>query len=87
VQCGPAVGQRFRAAVQVEVVVAVAAVEGAAGGVDQPRVPQQPEVVRDQVLRLVDPARQLADALVAVGERAQQLPPQRVCAQPQEHRG
>ena len=86
VQRGAAVGQRIRAAVQVQVVVAVAAVEAAARGGDQPAVAQQPQVVGDQVLRLVDPCHQLADPVVAVGEFGQQLPAQRVGGQPDERR-
>ena len=56
VQRRPAGGQRVRAALQVQVVVAVAAVEAAAVGGDQPAAAQQPQVVGDQVLRLDRPA-------------------------------
>ena len=52
----PLVGQRVGAAVQVEVVVAVPAVEAAATCGDQPAVSQQSQVVGDQVLRFARPA-------------------------------
>ena len=67
VQRGAGLGQSLRAAVQVQVVVAVAAVEAAAPGSDQPAITQQPQVVGHQVLRLADQCHQLADPVVAVG--------------------
>ena len=87
VQGGAGVGQRVGAAVQVEVVVGVAAVEGAAGGGDQAAVAEQPQMVGHQALRLADPGHQLADPQVAVGEPGQQLPAQRVSGQADERRG
>ena len=42
VQRGAGIGHRIRAAVQIQVVIAVAAVEAAARGGDQPAVAQQP---------------------------------------------
>jgi hypothetical protein len=46
----PTPARGLRAAVQVQVVVAVAAVGTAAVGADQPPAAQQPQVVGDQVL-------------------------------------
>ena len=86
-QGGAGMGQRVCAALEVQVVVAVAAVEAAATGGDQPTVTQQPQVVGDQVLRLTDPRHQFTDPVVAVGELGQQPPPQRVGGQAQERRG
>ena len=80
-------GQRVRAAVQVQVVVAVAAVEAAASGGDQPAAPQQPQMVGDQVLRLTGQLDQFADPVVACGQFGQQPPPQRVGGQPHKNRG
>ena len=67
-------------------VVAVTAIEAAAGGADQPRVPQQSQVVGDQVLRLVDPGGQFADPVITLGERGEELPPQRMGGQSEERR-
>ena len=47
VKRGTAIGQRLRALVQVQVVVALPSVGGAAGGGDQPRVAQEPQVWPD----------------------------------------
>src|SRR6266540_2196696 len=80
-------GQRVGAAVQVQVVVAVAAVEAAAGGGDQATVAQQPQVVGDQVLRMADQCDQLTDPQVAAGEFGQQPPAQRVSGEAYERRG
>ena len=67
-QGGAGLGQRIGAARQVEVVIAVAAVEAATSGTDQPTVAQQPQVVGDEVLRLTDPLDQFADTQIAVGK-------------------
>jgi hypothetical protein len=80
-------GQGLRAAVKVQPVVAIAAVEAAAGGGDQSTIAQQPQMVGDQVLRLADQRHQLADPVVALGECGQEPPAQRVDGQAHKRRG
>jgi hypothetical protein len=58
------------------VVIAVAAVETAAPGCDEPGGTEQPQVVGDQVLWLVDERHQLADSVVAPGQRGEKPPAQ-----------
>ena len=87
VQGGTGGGQRVGAALQVQVVVAVAGVEAAAAGGDQPAAAQQPQMVGDQVLRLADQIDQLTNPVVTRGQLGQQPPPQRVGGQPHEGRG
>jgi hypothetical protein len=53
-QIGGRCGEQLAAALQIEAVVAVAAVEGAATDRNQPSVAQLPEVVRDKRLLLAE---------------------------------
>src|SRR6185312_11537170 len=59
---------------QIDPVVGVAAIGGAAPRRYQRAIAQLAQMVRDQVLRLADERRQLADDAVAAGELAQQAP-------------
>ena len=77
-QRGAGPDEEVAAARQVESVVGVAAVRGAAAGRDQSCVAQLAEVVRDQVLGLAGERGQLADPAVAAGELPQQEPPLRI---------
>ena len=86
-QGGTGVGERVGALLQVQVVVAVAGVEAAAAGGDQPAAAEQPQMVGDQVLWLADPFDQLTNPVVTRSQFGQQLPPQRVGGQLRERRG
>jgi hypothetical protein len=78
--------EQLAAAREVEAVVAVAAVEGAAANRDQSDLPQLPQVVGDERLWLAQRARQLAHAAVAPRELAQQPPAQGVRREPEDRR-
>ncbi len=78
--------QQLAAARQVEDVVGVAAVGGAAPHRDKATVAQLAQVVGDQALAPARQRAQLADAPIAARQLAQQPPPQRVPRQPQEPR-
>ena len=62
---------------EIDRVVGVPAIGGAAPRRDQAGVPQLAQVVRDQVLRLADQVGQLVHRAVAAGQIAQQPPAQR----------
>jgi hypothetical protein len=74
------------AALEVEHVVAVAAVRDAAPSRDEAAVPQPTEVVRDQALPPTCQLAQLADAAITPCELAEKLPPKRVSGQLEERR-
>jgi hypothetical protein len=78
--------QQLAAAGQLEHVVGVAAVGGAATQRDEASVAQLAEVVRDQALPPPGQLAQLAHAPIAARQLAQQPPPQRVAREPQEAR-
>lgn len=70
-QSGAGTDQQVGAMVQIEVVVAVAAVEAAACGGNQPAVAEQPQMVGDQILRLAHQTHQLTDPVIAGGQFGQ----------------
>ena len=76
--------QQLAAARQIEDVVGVAAVGGAAAHRDKTTVAQLAQVVGDQALAPARQLAQLADPPIAARQLAQQPPPQRVPRQPQE---
>jgi hypothetical protein len=78
--------QQLAAAGEIQYVVRVTAVGGAATHRDQATVAQLAQVIGDQALAPVRQVAQLADAPVAARQLAQQPPPQRVPRQPQEPR-
>ena len=78
--------QQLAAARQIEHVVGVAAVGGAAARRDQAAVAQLAQVVGDQALAPARQLAQLAHAPIAARQLAQQPPAQRVPRQPQEPR-
>jgi hypothetical protein len=61
---------------EVDGVVAVAAVGGAATREHEPTLTQLPQVVRHQALRLVNELRQLPHGPIALDQGVQQAPPQ-----------
>jgi hypothetical protein len=71
-------GEQLAAALHVEAVVAVAAVERAPTDGDQPRSAQLPQVVGDERLLLVERADQFPNAAVAPRKLAQEAPTQRM---------
>ena len=78
--------KQFAAAGQIDRVVRVTAVGGAAAHRDEATVAKLAQVIRDKVLA---PARQLAELAhspIAAGQLSQQLPPQGMPRQPQEPR-
>ena len=77
-KCRAGIDEQVAVALEVEAVVAVAAVERAAARPDELASAQSAQVVGDEGLRLVDQARQLADAAVAGGQLAQELPTERM---------
>ena len=70
--------EQLAAAREIEHVVGVAAVGGAATQRDQPTVAQPAQVVGDQALAPARQLAQLAHAAIAARQLAQQPPPQRV---------
>ena len=80
----PALGEQLTAARQLEHVVGVAAVGGAAARRDEAAVAQLAQVVRDEALAPAGQLAQLADAPIAARQLAQQPPAQRMAGQPQE---
>jgi hypothetical protein len=86
VQCGTGGGEALGAALQGEVVVAVAAVETASRRGDQAAVAQQAQVIGDEVLWLAGERHELAHPQVAAGQGGQQPPPHRVAGQTNEFR-
>ncbi len=85
-QCGPGVGEELAAAGEIEHVVAVAPVGGAAVAADETAVAQAAQVVGDQVLRAARELAQLADPAVALRQLAQQPPAERVAGEAEELR-
>ena len=84
---GPAGGgQQVTHTGQIDRVVGVPAIGRAAPRRHQTGIPQLAQVVRDQVLRLTDQARQLVHHAVAPGQLAQQPPTQGMPRQLQELR-
>jgi hypothetical protein len=81
-QRGAGARQQLSAARQIEDVVAVAAVGGAATHRNQATVAQLAQVVGDQALAPARQLAQLAHAPIAARQLAQQPPPQRVPRQP-----
>ena len=69
---------------EIQCVVAVAAICGAAPRRNQATVAQLAQVVRDQALALTRELAELSHAAIAARQLAQQLPPQRVPCQAQE---
>lgn len=78
--------QKLLAPGEVDTVVGVSSVEGASTHGDDPAPSQEPKVVGDEALGLVDQFGKLPNLAVALGEMPQQLPPQRVSRKPQEGR-
>jgi hypothetical protein len=78
---GSSLGKQLAAAGEVEAVVGVAAVEGAAPGRNESPRSEPPQVVRNETLRLLERRHQLAHATVAARELAHQAPPQRVAGE------
>ena len=85
-QRGPGVGEELAAAGEIEDVVAVAPVGGAAVAADEAAVAQAAQVVGDEVLRPARELAQLADPAVALGQLAQQPPAERVAGEAEELR-
>ena len=69
---------------EIDRVVAVTAVGGAATREHEPAVTEQTEVVRDQALRLADQLRQLPHRPIALGQRLQQPPAHGMRHEPHE---
>ena len=84
VQRSPCALQGIAAGVEVDGVVAVAAICRAAVRGHESAFPEQTQVVRHQALRLVDQRHELPHRPIALHELAQQPPPQRVRGQPYE---
>src|SRR5262249_54868369 len=78
VQCGAGRAEQLAAASDVDAIVGVAAVSGAAPRPDQSRRAEFAEVIRDKVLRLAEQLSQLADSPVAASQLDQQLPSLRI---------
>ena len=70
---------------EIDRVVAVAPVGRASARRHESSVAEQAQVVRHQVLGLVEQDRQLLDGPVALHQLSHQAPPQRMRGQPQEH--
>jgi hypothetical protein len=82
---GPAcLAEEIPAPEQVHAVVHVATVGGAAAGTDQSRPAELPQVVRHQVLRLLDELHELAHPSVAATELGDQLPSQWIAERPED---
>lgn len=79
-------GKQLGAPRQVDAVVGLATVEGAADFPHETGLPQLAQVVGDQALRLAHQGPQLPDPAVAARQLPQQLPPQRVPDKPQDRR-
>ena len=84
VERGGALAEELAAAIQVQAVVGVAAIEGAATRRHQPRVAQLAQVVRDEVLLLTDERGELADSTIAARQRREERPAMAITDQPQE---
>src|SRR5690242_16783527 len=80
------VREQFATVREVEHVVRIAPVGGAAPRGDQPALAELAQVVRDQALAPARSLAQLADTEVALCELAQEPPPQRVAGELQEPR-
>ena len=85
-QRGAGRGQQIAEARDVDCVIRVATIRRAAVRRDQAGVTQFPEMVRDEVLGLTRPVRQLVHHQIAAGQFAEQLPPQRMPRKLQELR-
>jgi hypothetical protein len=79
--------QLITAAVEVDRVVVVASVGRAAPRGDESSIAQPTEVVRDEVLWLVDEGCQLVHGAIAASQLIQESPPHRVCDELHEARG
>ncbi len=77
-------GEQLTAAREVNAVVGVAAVEGAAAHRHEAAGAEAAEVVGDEILRLAEHVRELADLAVAAGELAEELPAERVSGELEE---
>ena len=75
-------GEQISAAVEVEAVVDVAPVGRAPARRDDCGCAQLAQVIRDQTLRLLEPAAQLSDPTVTLRQLAEQAPANRVAGQP-----
>jgi hypothetical protein len=79
----PGARKQLAATRELEDVVAVAAVGGAAPHRDEAAVAQLTQVIGDQALVPARQLTELAHAPIAAGQLAQEPPPQRVSCQPQ----
>lgn len=82
-----AVREELAAPLEVEGVVTVAPIGLAAARPHHPLGPQPAEVIRDQVLRQLEPRTQLAHPQITAGELGQQEPPSRMPREPEKAGG
>ena len=82
-QANPGLAEEVTATLQVCPVVDVAAVGRAPTALHDLGLSQLCEVVRDEVLRLGQELRELTDSAIACCERLEDLPPDRICEEPE----